>query len=42
MAGKEISDLISAIDNGQMYVDVHTEKNPDGEIRGQTGNIKRG
>jgi CHRD domain len=37
MAGKEISDLATAGGNGTLYVNVHTEQNPNGEIRGQGG-----
>ncbi len=35
LAGKQTSDLISMIKNGSAYVNVHTEANPKGEIRGQ-------
>jgi|SoiMethySBSTD1v2_1073268.scaffolds.fasta_scaffold473395_2 hypothetical protein len=35
MAGKPLSELITAMQNGQTYVNIHTQKNPDGEIRGQ-------
>ncbi len=35
LAGKQTSDLISMIKNGTAYVNVHTETNPKGEIRGQ-------
>jgi hypothetical protein len=35
MAGKPISDLITAMQNGETYVNIHTQQNPDGEIRGQ-------
>ena len=35
MKGKQISDLVTAISNGSTYVNVHTEKHPNGEIRGQ-------
>ena len=35
MAGKPISDLITAMQNGKAYVNIHTQKHPDGEIRGQ-------
>jgi hypothetical protein len=35
MAGSQLSDLIDAMNNGQAYVNIHTEQNPDGEIRGQ-------
>ena len=32
---KEISDLVSLMSDGNAYVNVHTEKYPDGAIRGQ-------
>ncbi len=35
MAGKQISDLITAMQNGETYANVHTQQNPNGEIRGQ-------
>jgi len=35
MAGKQLTDLASAMSNGDTYVNVHTEQNPNGEIRGQ-------
>jgi hypothetical protein len=37
MAGKQISDLAAAGANGTLYINIHTEQNPDGEIRGQGG-----
>jgi hypothetical protein len=37
LAGKQISDLAAAGNNGTLYVNVHTEQNPNGEIRGQGG-----
>jgi hypothetical protein len=35
LAGKHLSDLITMINNGDAYVNVHTQANPKGEIRGQ-------
>jgi hypothetical protein len=35
MEGMELSDLVSAMSNGVTYVNVHTQTNPEGEIRGQ-------
>lgn len=35
MAGKLLSNLTSAMSNDQTYVNVHTQQNPNGEIRGQ-------
>ncbi|MFL6371458.1 MAG: CHRD domain-containing protein [Nitrososphaeraceae archaeon] len=35
MAGKQLSDLVYIINNGQAYVNVHTDQNQNGEIRGQ-------
>jgi hypothetical protein len=35
MAGKQLTDLATAMSNGETYVNVHTEQNPNGEIRGQ-------
>ncbi len=35
LKGKQVSDLISAMKNGNTYVNVHTKNNPNGEIRGQ-------
>ncbi|MDQ3839382.1 MAG: CHRD domain-containing protein [Thermoproteota archaeon] len=34
LQGKQLSDLIALMQNGQAYVNVHTEQNPNGEIRG--------
>jgi hypothetical protein len=33
--GKQISDLINSMKNGQVYVNIHTKQYPKGEIRGQ-------
>jgi CHRD domain len=35
LQGKSISDLVDQIKAGNAYVNVHTEKYPAGEIRGQ-------
>ena len=35
MKGKQVSDLVTAINNGITYVNVHTTDFPDGEIRGE-------
>jgi hypothetical protein len=34
LQGKQMSDLIGLINNGTAYVNVHTEENPPGELRG--------
>ncbi len=39
MQGKTIRDLIAAMKNGSTYVNVHTELNPVGEVRGQLVDI---
>jgi hypothetical protein len=35
MKGKTVSDLVSSINAGNNYVNVHTQAHPNGEIRGQ-------
>lgn len=37
LAGKTLKDLDEKIKAGEVYVNVHTEKNTEGEIRGQLG-----
>jgi hypothetical protein len=39
LAGKQLSDLIAMINNGEAYVNVHTQANPKGEIRGQLSSM---
>ncbi len=34
LAGKSIDDLVALIDSGDVYVNVHTNQHPAGEIRG--------
>lgn len=35
MAGKNITGLVSAVMGGQIYVNINTTQNPNGEVRGQ-------
>ncbi len=35
LTGKSVRDLVELIKSGDAYVNVHTDKYPDGEIRGQ-------
>ena len=37
LEGKEVSDLVSLMRNGSVYVNVHTNEYKDGVIRGQIG-----
>lgn len=34
LQGQQLSDLIALMNNGQTYVNVHSQEFPDGEIRG--------
>jgi hypothetical protein len=40
MKGSPFRDMIRALELGEAYVNVHTEKNPNGEIRGQISIVK--
>lgn len=40
LQGKPISNLISYMENGNAYVNIHTQKNMNGEIRGQIASLK--
>jgi len=40
MQGLAVIDLIKAMERGETYVNVHTEQNPNGEIRGQISAVK--
>jgi hypothetical protein len=35
MAGQQLPDLVTAMSNGETYVNIHKEQNPNGEIWGQ-------
>lgn len=35
LSGKSVDELVKMINSGDVYVNVHTEKHPEGEIRGQ-------
>jgi hypothetical protein len=35
LAGKQITDLVKIINDGNAYVNIHSVQNPNGEIRGQ-------
>jgi hypothetical protein len=38
MMGKQLSDPALAGAHGTLYINIHTEQNPNGEIRGQIQN----
>ena len=40
MQGSPFRDIIRALERGEAYVNVRTEKNPNGEIRGQINTVK--
>ena len=40
MQGQTLADLVTAINSGEMYVNIHTAEHPDGEIRGQLINTE--
>ncbi len=40
LKGKSISDLTIAMGNGSIYANIHTQENPNGEIRGQVMSSK--
>ena len=42
LAGKQLSELLSSMHSMGLYVNVHTTKYPDGEIRGQISNSTSG
>jgi hypothetical protein len=35
LEGMQISDLVDAFNDGNTYANIHTQQNPNGEIRGQ-------
>jgi CHRD domain-containing protein len=39
LKGKKVSDLALMGANGSLYINIHTAQNPNGEIRGQVGNL---
>jgi hypothetical protein len=39
MKGKKVSDLALMGANGSLYINIHTDQNPNGEIRGQVENF---
>jgi hypothetical protein len=38
LKGRPLSELAVAGANGSLYINIHTERNPNGEIRGQIVN----
>jgi hypothetical protein len=41
MQGKTLADLVAAMESGDIYVNIHTDAHPDGEIRGQIFNTQK-
>ncbi|SEO56061.1 CHRD domain-containing protein [Halogranum amylolyticum] len=41
LAGASLADLVDGMENGNTYVNVHTEEVPSGEIRGQLGRVSQ-
>jgi hypothetical protein len=41
LAGASLSDLVDAINDGNIYVNVHTSQNPPGEIRGDIDGVNQ-
>lgn len=39
LQGKTLDDLMTLMDSGDAYVNIHTTTHPDGEIRGQLSNV---
>jgi hypothetical protein len=37
LKGKPLSALVQLMENGQAYINIHTTKHPEGEIRGEIG-----
>jgi hypothetical protein len=41
LKGRPLSDLVRLINTGKIYCNVHTEQNPNGEIRGQVRRLRK-